>query len=802
MLSLHKKKRVVLTTLVVVAVALPAITFVINKFAATNNTFAAVTYEMPEGYTSIVDPNFYDCVAATFIRDFKNPDEEIPATGLTDEQLDRIDTLVCNDRTDGDMITNATGLNKMTRMYYLDLSSNALTSIDLSTNTALNTLYIHSNQLTSLDVSNSSVIRNIDVHNNQIQSINLANATNLRTLDAHSNQIEEINLTQNTALRIVKLNFNQLTSLDVTHNTALTLLNVDGNNIASLNLANNNNLADLMTDNIPVDTGVIPTISGGNYTYDFSGLEYITDGNHEGYVVDFSIADQPGAYSYNEANMVLTVTNPVAAGDYVQVVGDDDKDEGGFSFTIQLPRVLDLNVNGGNGTVELQICQVGNDNGGTKALTQGCTVTIPTVTLSKDGYTFSGWAESSTATAAQYHNGDEVLLNGNMTLYAVWTLNSETVNLNFDLNGVEGASVAAQDCTINATVTTCNVTIPNTTPSRDGYFFLGWADSASATSAAYQPGGNATISTDTTFYAIWAPVRTLSYDGNGGGQVPGVDTCHANDTTSGCNISATAAEPEREGYNFLGWADSSTATSAAYHGGDTITLSASKTIYAVWQIVVSNISLGFNLGGGEGTVASQPCSIDVEHPTCDVTIPNTTPSRNGYNFLGWADSATATSAAYHGGDPLTLSGNKTIYAVWELITTTVTLSLNLNGVEGVGIAGQECTISVENPTCNVTIPDDPPREGYRLLGWADSADATEPVYVSGDTVVMSEDKTIYAIWAEIQEEDETDDEEEVPVPNTGENSMIDGGGVVFTVAILPAIIALVCAISYHYSKKD
>ena len=42
----------------------------------------------------------------------------------------------------------------------------------------------------------------------------------------------------------------------------------------------------------------------------------------------------------------------------------------------------------------------------------------------------------------------------------------------------------------------------------------------------------------------------------------------------------------REGYNFLGWADSKTATEPDYRGGDTITLTwqnPTKTIYAVWE---------------------------------------------------------------------------------------------------------------------------------------------------------------------------------------------------------------------------
>lgn len=45
--------------------------------------------------------------------------------------------------------------------------------------------------------------------------------------------------------------------------------------------------------------------------------------------------------------------------------------------------------------------------------------------------------------------------------------------------------------------------IPNLTMARDGYDFLGWAESASATSATKQPGNEETRDQNLTFYAVW-----------------------------------------------------------------------------------------------------------------------------------------------------------------------------------------------------------------------------------------------------------------------------------------------------------
>lgn len=45
---------------------------------------------------------------------------------------------------------------------------------------------------------------------------------------------------------------------------------------------------------------------------------------------------------------------------------------------------------------------------------------IPTLTMARDGYDFLGWAESSTATSATKHPGDEETRDQALTFYAVW----------------------------------------------------------------------------------------------------------------------------------------------------------------------------------------------------------------------------------------------------------------------------------------------------------------------------------------------------------------------------------------------
>lgn len=77
---------------------------------------------------------------------------------------------------------------------------------------------------------------------------------------------------------------------------------------------------------------------------------------------------------------------------------------------------------------------------------------------------------------------------------------------------------------------------------------------------------------------------TLTYDGNGGG-VTNVPAQQKQNVQQGDSATFTISStiPVRSGFDFLGWADSTTATMANYHGGDSLTTNTSKTIYAVWK---------------------------------------------------------------------------------------------------------------------------------------------------------------------------------------------------------------------------
>ncbi len=129
-------------------------------------------------------------------------------------------------------------------------------------------------------------------------------------------------------------------------------------------------------------------------------------------------------------------------------------------------------------------------------------------------------------------------------------------------------------------------TISSSKPTRSGYEFSSWNTNSSGTGTNYNPSGTITISASSptqTLYAKWAQIytRTLSYNMNGGTGGPSNQSCSS--TSTSCSITISSTKPTKTNYTFLGWSTPSTATSASYQPGSSITLSSNTTLYAVWK---------------------------------------------------------------------------------------------------------------------------------------------------------------------------------------------------------------------------
>lgn len=140
-------------------------------------------------------------------------------------------------------------------------------------------------------------------------------------------------------------------------------------------------------------------------------------------------------------------------------------------------------------------------------------------------------------------------------------------------------------------------------------------------------------------------------------------------------IDVNKGKPTRNGYTFLGWADDADATTAQYHGGDLILLTRdnpTKTIYAVWEKNVAPIEYTVTYYKNDGSANDLFYKTDDwGRPSEQFNIYWGKPTRDGYDFVGWAETRNATEAKYANGGAggkqswIKLDGPKVLYAVWQ-----------------------------------------------------------------------------------------------------------------------------------------
>ncbi len=152
-------------------------------------------------------------------------------------------------------INDFSGIHFFTGLEYLNCANNNLTSLDLSSNTALVILHCVSNQLTSLDLSHNTALKSLDCdHNQQLTNLDISQNTALEFLDCDMNLLTSLDLSQNTALKHLQCEFNQLKNLNLTNNTALQYIKCGGNQLTSLDVSNTTALEHLSCSNNQLTT--------------------------------------------------------------------------------------------------------------------------------------------------------------------------------------------------------------------------------------------------------------------------------------------------------------------------------------------------------------------------------------------------------------------------------------------------------------------------------------------------------------------------------------------------------------------
>lgn len=272
------------------------------------------------------------------------------------------------------------------------------------------------------------------------------------------------------------------------------------------------------------------------------------------------------------------------------------------------------------------------------------------------------------------------------------------------------------------------------TNARVGYTFDGWFSSEVGGTRYSNPDGSGvgtwSVMGSRKVYAHWAAnSNDLVFYPNGG-----TGTMDSEKRFTGETKPLPANTFTRAGYEFIGWATSSTGSVVYANQAEfTMPTDSAVILYAVWE---SNTNeLVFNANGGTGTMASM--FIDAAKTAI---LNQCTFTRNGYKFIGWSTTPTG-AVEYANGASYTMgeADMYTLYAQWDYDTYTITYVLN------------EGTNSDSNPTSYMMTTDtiqlaNATRFGYDFSGWYTTENFSTGTEISSIATGSYGNKTLYAKW--------------------------------------------------------
>lgn len=129
-----------------------------------------------------------------------------------------------------------------TSLEFLNCGGNRLTSLDAGSLAALEYLSCRDNQLTALNIKGAAALTNLDCGGNQLAALDVSSSPLLESLDCINNRLTVLDVSANPALKEFDCRSNQLTTLDVSQNPQLELFICGGNHLPFLDLSGNPNL--------------------------------------------------------------------------------------------------------------------------------------------------------------------------------------------------------------------------------------------------------------------------------------------------------------------------------------------------------------------------------------------------------------------------------------------------------------------------------------------------------------------------------------------------------------------------------
>ncbi len=229
---------------------------------------------------------------------------------------------------------------------------------------------------------------------------------------------------------------------------------------------------------------------GGNYggsdTLRATGCDWDDLDPYSGSIDTFKIKHGKDGKATFYGGVVGTVI-PMAATSLRSTYDDISGNKSGCTATITVsaPYSITYNANGGSGAPSSQ------------AVFATYSYNLSSSSPSRTGYTFKGWATSSSATTASYQPSASVTISGNLALYAVWQINTYTVSYKKGDYGT-GTNTSATK-TYNVALT-----LKGAIFTRTGYTQDGWSINSNGSTKDYNLSASYTANAAITLYPHWS----------------------------------------------------------------------------------------------------------------------------------------------------------------------------------------------------------------------------------------------------------------------------------------------------------
>lgn len=462
----------------------------------------------------------------------------------------------------------------------------------------------------------------------------------------------------------------------------------------------------------------------------------------------------PPGISYNKNTGYFTGT-PTTAGTWNMYLLYDDPSVGGgiaYYYNITISPVsapeytfkLAFNLQGGSGNYP--------------TITKKSTITTSQIIVpsnglpTKTGYSFNGWATSSTATEVEYVGGSTVSFSSpkTITLYAIW----KDTSVFFDANGGTGTIPEIRGLVGSV------VTLPSSGFTKEGKELLGWSTSNHPTATVTNALGSAFAlqNNSTRLYAIWGDLTpVISFNANGGElTIPDQQVIWGN------SINLPMGGFTADGFYLAGWTKGST-NGAFYRLGQSFAPTEPVTFYAKWAPLpdeldnnapsVATVGQPFsytpNLNAGDWQVYKEilrnsAFEISLTGPSW-LSITTTanqirfegTPNETGVHLIKTTVSDSAPI------ESLTVYWKLTVHPAGGA-STTYTVSF----IPGQSASGSVASFAFIQPNNVITLPTSGEfiNAGSTQVGWQTTVSGAPAVFFLGGQYTVTGNTTFTAYW--------------------------------------------------------